>query len=79
MDKGVCDKGFIWNPSNWDCKCYKSCNFSEQLDYKKCKCNKELFYKLVEPSSSDKSTENIDEVKIAEMALLEQGNGCACF
>ena len=29
MDKGVCDEEFIWNPSNWDCECYKSCNFSE--------------------------------------------------
>ena len=78
MDKGVCDEEFIWNPSNWDCECYKPCNFSEQLDYKNCKCNKKLFYKLVEPSSSDKCTENIDEVKTAEMALLEQGNECAC-
>ena len=29
MDKGVCDEEFIWNPSNWDCECYKPCNFSE--------------------------------------------------
>ena len=28
-DKGVCDKGFVWNPSNCDCECYKSCDFSE--------------------------------------------------
>ena len=34
IDKGVCDKGFIWNPSNCECECYKSCDFSEYLDYK---------------------------------------------
>ena len=25
IEKGRCDKGFIWNPSNCDCKCDKSC------------------------------------------------------
>ena len=24
IDNGVCDKGFIWNPSNWKCECDKS-------------------------------------------------------
>ena len=40
IDKGVCDKRFIWNLSNCECKCYKSCDFSEYLDYKNCKCKK---------------------------------------
>ena len=26
VDKGMCDKGFIWNPSNCECKCDKSCD-----------------------------------------------------
>ena len=25
-DKGVCDEGFIWNPSNCECECDKSGN-----------------------------------------------------
>ena len=25
IDKGVCDKGSVWNPSNCECKCDKSC------------------------------------------------------
>ena len=25
IEKGRCDKGFIWNPSNCDCICDKSC------------------------------------------------------
>ena len=45
----------------------------EYLDCKNCKCRKKLLDKLVE-----ESTENIDEVKIAEMALFEHGNECVC-
>ena len=26
IDKGVCNKGFIWNPSNCEYECDKSCN-----------------------------------------------------
>ena len=37
IDKDVCDKGFIWNPSNCECECYRSCDFSEYLNYKNCK------------------------------------------
>ena len=33
IDKGVCDKGFIRNPSNWDYECDKSCDIGEYLDY----------------------------------------------
>ena len=34
IDKVVCDKGYIWNPSN--CECGKSCGVGEYLDYKYC-------------------------------------------
>ena len=37
-----CDKGFIWNPNNCECKCHKSCDFSENLEYKNCKSKKRL-------------------------------------
>ena len=30
IDKGVCDKGFIFNPSNCDCECDKSCGIGEK-------------------------------------------------
>ena len=40
IGKSVCDKGFIWNPSKCECECYKSCDFSQYLDYKICKCRK---------------------------------------
>ena len=58
--KGVCDEGFIWNPSNWECKCDKSCDVGEYLDYENCKCRKKLVDILTE-----ECTESIDEVKIA--------------
>ena len=37
INKGGCDKRFIWNPSYFKCECYKSCDFSEYLDFKNCK------------------------------------------
>ena len=59
IDKGVCDKGYAWNPSNCECECDKSCDVGEYLDYENCKCRKRLVDKLV-----DECDENIDEVKI---------------
>ena len=38
INKGVCDKGFIFNPSNSECD--KSCGIGEYLDYSNCKCRK---------------------------------------
>ena len=59
IDKGVCDEGYAWNPSN--CECDKWCDVGEYLDYEKCKCRKRLVDKLV-----DECDENIDEVKILD-------------
>ena len=66
IDKGVCDKGFIWNPSNCECECYKSCDISEYLDYKNCKCKKRLVDNLVE-----ECTENIEETRLVELTSTE--------
>ena len=33
IDKGVCNKGFIWNPSNCECESDKSCDVGEYLNY----------------------------------------------
>ena len=67
IDKGICDQGFIWNPSK--CECDKSCDVGEYLDYVNCKCRKRLVDKLIE-----ECTENIDEVKIAGITLFEHKN-----
>ena len=66
IDKGACDKEFIWNPSNCECECYKSCDCSEYFDYKNCKCKKRLVNKLAE-----EYTENIDETRLVEINLTE--------
>ena len=52
----MCDKGFVWNPSNCNCECDKSCGIREYLDYKKCKCRRKIVGELIEECS-----ENIDE------------------
>ena len=62
IDKGVCDKGFIRNPSNCECECDKSCDVGEYLDYKNCKCRQKLANKLVE-----ECTETVEEVKLAKI------------
>ena len=48
IDKGVCDKGYIWNSSNCECKCNKSCDVGEYLDYKNCRSRTMLADKLAE-------------------------------
>ena len=40
--KGIRDKGFIWNSSNYECKCDKSCDIGEYLDYENCRSRKKL-------------------------------------
>ena len=52
---------FIWNPSNWECECDKSCGVGEYLDYSNCKCKKKLVDKLIK-----ECTENIEETRIIE-------------
>ena len=73
IDKGVCDKGFIWNPSNCEYECDKSCDVGEQLDYENCNYRKKLVDKLVE-----ECTENVEEVKLAKITLAEDENKHIC-
>ena len=47
----MCDKGFIWNRSNCECECDKSCDTGEYLDHKNCRCRKIIIDKLVEECS----------------------------
>ena len=70
-DKGVCDKRSI--PSNCEYECDQSCDTGEYLDYENCECRKKLVNKLFE-----ECTENIDEVKIAGVALFEHENEYVC-
>ena len=60
IDKGVCDKGYVWNPSNCDCQCDILCDIEEYLDYSNYRGRKKLFNKIVE-----ECIKSINEVKIA--------------
>ena len=69
IDKGLCDKGYVWNPINCECECDKSCNIDEYLDYSSCKCRKKLIDQLVE-----ECTENIDETKLVSITVGNKNN-----
>ena len=69
IDEGICDKGFIWNPSNCECGCDKNGDFNEYLDYENYKCRKKISDKLI-----DEFTETIEEVKLAKITLTENEN-----
>ena len=66
IDKGTCDKGFIWNSSNSEFEFDKSFDIDEYLDYENCKFIKKLVDKLAE-----KYTETDEEVKLAKVTLAE--------
>ena len=40
IDTDACDKTFISNRSNCECKCDKSCDVVEYSDYENCICRK---------------------------------------
>ena len=65
----MCDKGFIWNPSNCECECDKACDVGEYLDYENCKCRK----KLVAPLTED-CTETVKEVNLVKITLAKNEN-----
>ena len=56
IDKGIYNKGTIWNPSSCECECDKSFDVWEYLYYENCECRKKLVDKLV-----DQCSEDIDE------------------
>ena len=62
---------FIWNPSNCDYKCDKSCDVGEHLDYENCKCRKKLIDKLVEECNT--------EIDGNEMIYNDYGSVCNSF
>ena len=74
IDKGICDKDFIWNPSNCDCECDKSCGVGKYLDYKNCKCRKRLIDKLVEECS-----ENTDQNEMTHNDYENICNSCTIY
>ena len=74
LDKGVCDTGFFWNPSNCDSERDKSCDRRQYLDYESCRCRKKLIDKLVE-----KCNKNIDASKMIHNDYRNVCNSCTIY
>ena len=70
----MCDKGFIWNPSNCECECDKLCDVGEYLDYKSFKCKKRLIDKLVEDEML--YNETLDVISLNTTLLNVSKNEC---
>ena len=62
----MCDRGFIWNPSNCEYECDKLCGIGDYLDYKNYKGRNKLVDKLVE-----ECIQNIDGNKILDNETLD--------
>ena len=69
----MCNKGFVWNPSNCDCERDKACDVGEYLDNENCKYRKKLVDKLI-----DECTETAEEVKLAKITHTENENSYKC-
>ena len=69
----VCDKGYIWNPSNCACECDKSCGAGQYLDYKSCVCRNNLLDKLVEECTNVIDGDTI----FNETLTVASSNDCA--
>ena len=67
----ICNKGFIWNPSNCECGCDKSCNIGEYLDYSSCKCRKR--------SVSWRIYWNINETSLVKKNLDKSEDRCNSY
>ena len=73
IDKGVCNKGFTWNPSNCECEGDKGCDINECIDYESCKCRKKLVDQRVK-----KCTENISETNFFKKTFDKNENKDKC-
>ena len=73
IDNGVCEKGFIWNPSNCEGECDKSCDVGEYLDHSNCNYRKKLVDSLVE-----ECTENTKEIKLNETLAKNEQKCSSC-
>ena len=72
IDRGICDKWFIWNPSKCECESDKSCDKGKCLDYENFKCRKKPVDKLVKRCSG-----NIDGNKMMyNNTLGDYGKAC---
>ena len=68
----MCNRGFIWDPSNCECECDKLCDIGKYLGYENCKCRKKLVDQLV-------CIENVEEAKITEITENKCKSSCTIY
>ena len=66
IDEERCYKGLIWNPSDCNRECDKSCDIGEYLDNRNCKCRRKIVGELREECSK-----NIDENEMVYNETLQ--------
>ena len=74
IDKGLCDKGYIFNPINCKCECDKSCNTSQYLDYLDCKCKKKMIDLIVEKCTEYDDDDDDDKTKLVNKTVTKNDN-----
>ena len=47
-----CAKGYMWNPSTWECQCDTWCKPGQYLDHKNCVCKNKLIGRVIEECTS---------------------------
>ena len=47
-----CDKGYVRNPSTYECQCDKWCKQGQYLDHKNCICKNKLIGRVIEECTS---------------------------
>ena len=52
INKLVCDKGYMLNPSTCSCECDRYCETGQYLDYKNCVCRKKIIDDFLEQCTS---------------------------
>ena len=52
IDKIICDKGYMWNPSTCCCEYDRYCETGQYLDYKNCVCRRKIIDDLIEQCTS---------------------------
>ena len=72
IDKGACDKEYIWNPSD--------CGIGQYLDYKSCVCRNSLVDKLVEECTNVIEGNNIynETLDVIQLNTIPSDDCASC-
>ena len=69
IDKLICDKGYMLNPSTCTCECDKYCETGQYLDYDNCACRKKLIDYLIKECASIASIDLTEKKESSEVNI----------